>query len=366
MILISTHLQLSAQYKGMFAYFSPNIIQEFTMDEEGNISFSKIFNLNGEPRAISISPDIKIALVPAGGMLMEIFTIDKERNLYYKGLHEYDTFWENPPIFSFDSKYMNTMFFREEIQRWTITLFRREGEYNFINTNKYIDLPGNSWTVNTLAISKYFGTFLGFNHHEDDAEMLVFKFDELAENIYFTGQKIQTKPFEQDRDLTISSNGRYCCAIGFGIGHNDAIMLTINPDGTVNEDFKFVIPQDINLESCIFSPDSKYLYITSQGGYGTLSSYEINYDGTTTFIQVDKQYSLAQAFDITPDGKFGVISHHYSGDDGTQIVSVIKFHSDGTFEKLDKDFKMTGFFSYIKFIPPYVTSADDEIWEMYE
>jgi len=355
-----------SDYKGIVGYFDKSEeMQEFILDEEGNITFGINYDISHEPHKISISPNSKLILVtsgPWGDGRLDLFSIDSNLNLTYKGIALNNVAYYSPVTFTPDSKYVIIICYRTDIEDWTISLFRIEEDL-LIDLSSYIPIPENNLlSLIQLAMSSFGGTFCGVDRQDDIYEMCVFKFDEETETISFTGQRIPLTEIGGTRDTRTSSNGRTCAHSEVGTA---TAILTINPDGSVNEDVHYVAYQDGGINNLVFSPNSQYLYITYMGGSGTLESHHIDWDGTPTLIQYDKgDFEGAQAFDITPDGKFGVIAHHYVPN--YQTVSVIKFNGDGTFQKLDKDFTMLGHFSDLKFIPPYVTSAEDEIWEMYE
>ncbi len=355
------------QYKGIVGYFNKaEEMQEFILDEEGNITFGTTYDISHEPHNISVSPDSHLILVtsgPWGDGRLELFSTDKNLNLSYKGIVLNNVAYYSPVTFNPNSRYVIIIYYRTDIEDWTISLFRIEVD-SLIDLGSYILIAENSLlSLNRLAMSKHGGTFCGVSRRDDIYEMCVFNFDEETETISFTGQRIPLTEIRGTRDTKISPNGRFCAHAEIG---RDTAILTINPDGSVNEDVHYVSYQDIGINNLVFSPNSRYLYITYMGGSGTLESHYLDWDGTPTLIQYDKgNFDNAQAFDVTPDGKFGVIAHHYNID-GTQIISVIKFNGDGTFQKLDEDFTMSGHFSDLKFIPPYVTSTDNNIWQLYK
>jgi len=361
LILFSPSI-LFCQYKGVISYFERFEIQEFTMDEEGNIVFSNVFPVIKEPMYITIAPNREFLIVSIDGWTekdrLELFSIDRDSNIHYEKLLESENFWCNPPTFSPDSKYMITLYYREEISLWTINLFKIEEGYNFVNTGSFIDIDANNLNrVHKLTQVTNNGTFLGNN----DNEMCVFKFDKNTETISFTGQRINISPINSTGDTILSPNERYCAHIGSSLG----CILTIEPDGTVNNDVHFLNTQDLNPNQICFSPNSSYLYISYVGGKGSIESHQIFYNGENNIIQREIGYSVAEPMDITPDGKFIILANRRSiyG----QWISIFRLYEDGTFQKLDKDIYLQNTsISDIKLIPPYVTSTNDEIWEMYK
>jgi len=355
-----------SDYKGIVGYFEKSEIQEFILDDEGNTTFGTTYTISHEPHKISVSPNSHLILVtsgPWGDGRVELFSTNNNLNLNYEGIVLSNTFYNSPVTFTINSRYVIIMHYRIDITDWTISLFKINDGF-LIDLNSYILFSTNNLnSLTILAMSKLGGTFCGVarrDYIDSIYEMCVFKFDEQTETISFPGQRILLTEIGGTRDTRISPNGRICAHSEVG---TDTAILTINPDGSVNEDVHYVEYQDGGINNIVFSPNFQYLYITYMGGYGTLESHQIDWDGTPTLIQYEKgDFIATQAFDVTPDGKFGVIAHHYVPN--YQTISVIKFNGDGTFQKLDKDFTMLGHFSDLKFIPPYVTSAEN--WEMYK
>jgi 6-phosphogluconolactonase (cycloisomerase 2 family) len=210
-----------------------------------------------------------------------------------------------------------------------------------------------------LAFSKYNNTILG--NCGLIKSICVFRLND-NEQLIDTGLRLSTEPYRNNLDITITPDGRFCYTSG-----NDplgVVYCEILPDGEVI--YKGVAITGKYGQKLRTSNNSNFFFLLDEPyGYtdAGIHSYRIEDDGRLTYIDSVLNIDYGECFDITLDDKYIVVNDLISP--SQQRLSVIRLYPDGTLEKLDKDVILSGHFSDIRFIPPYVTAVDD-IWECYK
>ena len=354
LILVLLLVQINSySYRAIACHFDSNIVQVLNLDDEGNLEIIDTIPTANNVEKIIMSPEGKFAYIYYGWEV-EFLNIDKYQNIEYGGKA-----LENRAI-SFASLSSNTKYF---IYRWgEIRLFKINNDLTLIDTGSFIpfnydlDPPEEHFALREYVESKYNNTIIGNNWQIEQLCILNRTEDE---ELIDTGQKISTEPYGANGSVIITPDGKYCYISGnSGLGGvGGTVYCEISPDGEV-------IYKGLATDLC----QSDHLRITRDGRFfvhlaNGIRDYRIEEDGSLTFINSITGLNLSQAFDVTPDNKYIVVSWNYNS--YGQTVSVIRMYPDGTLEKLDKDQVWPGGFSDIRFIPPYVTSVDD-VWECYK
>jgi hypothetical protein len=327
-----------------------NIVTILDLDSEGNVSIYQNIPTDDQTDKIIMASDGKSAFPYLGDI--SIFKIDKNQNVAYLGGSPVMIACWSATI-SYDNKYI----IAKDSAEATIKLLRIEDDFSLTYTGSNRKLNPEEGLL-YMAFSKFNNTILGG----------CFKSKEIAilrlldnEQLIDTEQRLSTDPYRNNTYIIVTQNGRFCYSSGtapYGV-----VCCEILPDGEVL--YKGPVITGKWGTNFRVTSDSRFLIMIDLTDLdnGILRSYRIEDNGSLTEIDSMDNLRLLQTLDITPDNKYVLISWNYIG--SSQTVSVIRLHSDGTLEKLNKDVILPGMFSDIRFIPPYVTSVDD-IWECYK
>ena len=355
LVILLIQISLFA-YRAIACWFESNYVVLLDLDENGNLSVFNTIQLDNETENILIPFSVDFAYTYYG--YISIFNIENNNDVYYLGFSDlsYSTTYAT---ISSDDKYLIITHSVDAC----IKLFRINSDFSLSDTGSFLpfnsdlDPPEEHFSPREYAESKYNNTIIGNNWQIK--QLCILKRTE-DEELIDTGQRISTDPYGANNSVIITPNGRYCYISGnSGLGGvGGTVYCEILPDGEV-------VYKGLATDLC----QSNHLRITKDGRFfvhlaNGIRDYRIEENGNLTFINSITGLDLSQAFDVTPDNKYIVVSWNYNS--YGQTVSVIRMYPDGTLEKLDKDQFFPGHFSDIRFIPPYVTSAEDEIWQMYE
>ena len=339
----------SLAYKALAGLWDSDLIEVLNLDDEGNLTIEKTITLSTTAEEIAISPNGIFAF--SHSINIHSYSIDNNQNVTYIG----DSYEGGVSFVSITTDLNYLMFFAWPNGNSGLQLYKINDDLSLSSTGSYIPYTSLLHPL-YYKESKFNNTIIANNYEYKEIAIFRRNNDELID----TGQRIDITPYNGAGDLVITPNGRFAY-ISAGLP-NATVCCEIFPNGDVT--YKGVVNNVAT--ACIrVTSDSKYLImIDSYNSLYKIRSYRIETDGSLTLVCTIDNMELAQAMDITPDNKFVLVAWHYTS--STQTLSVFQLYSDGTLEKLDKDQIWSGGFSDIRFIPPYVTSTDDEIWEMYK
>lgn len=339
----------------MACWFESNYIVILDLDENGNLSVFNTIQLDNETENILIPYSVDFAYTYYG--YISIFNIENHKDVYYLGFSELS--YSTPyATISSDDKYLIITHSVDACMK----LFRINNDFSLTDIGNSLPIifdlqhPEKHFAPIEYAESRYNNTIISNNYGLK--QLCVLRRTE-DEELIDTGQRISTEPYGVDGIVVMTPNGRFCYVSGGYLDTEATVYCEILPDGEVIYKGAVIAGQKSSQLNRI-TQDSKYFINFNPD----VNCYKIEYDGSLTFIDSTGYFDMAQAFDVTPDNKYIVVSWNYNS--YGQTVSVIRMYPDGTLEKLDKDQFFPGHFSDIRFIPTYVTSTDDEIWEMYK
>ena len=168
-------------------------------------------------------------------------------------------------------------------------------------------------------------------------------------------------------DLAQTSDGRTLIQLSDD-GYLTIYKVEINGSVTLTYDAEMYLEYDIpNLDSLTISHDDKYIFIIARDN-NNVNSFEITPEGTIEPITLWTGFELAQALALTPDGKFLLVSHHYTSGYPHAILSVFEVGSDGSLDWLpDKDVYLDNMPFELTFFPPQrQPTASRPAWNYYE
>jgi len=341
-------------YKALAGLWETDLIQVLNLDDDGNLSIEQTINLTTTAEQIAVSPNGRFAFSHSASI--HAYTIDKNQNVTYIG-DPYGSQVGDLTITT-DLKYIIFTGWPGGISGYH--LYKINNDLSLTSTGSCIPYSDTLSAPQGFQESIINNTIIADNSQHQ--EIAVFRRNE--DVLFDTGVRIDITPYRGNGDLIITSNGRFCYIAGtdpYGI-----VYCEILTNGDVI--YKGVAVENVGghtTPELTITSDSKYLLmIDSYKDPYKIRTYRIEMDGSLTLVFTIDNMELAQAIDLTPDNKYLVVAWNYTS--STQTISVFRLYSDGTLEKLDKDQTIPGGFSDIRFIPPYVTSADDEIWEMYK
>ncbi len=172
-------------------------------------------------------------------------------------------------------------------------------------------------------------------------------------------------PYRGNWDMTGTSNGRLIVALS-----GESIMIhRIDDNGvpatTTYDNQPFGTFGMTNVYKARITPDDRFLIIIALDD-NNVNSFNLSPSGTITPITQLTGFNVAQALAITPDGKFLVVTHHYTSGYPEAILSVFKINEDGSLTYLpDKDVPLSYVVADIKFFPPQRWPTAAKNWTLY-
>lgn len=339
-------------YKAITGEVDSNNSHILNLDDEGNISIEETITLSTTAEIVAVSLNGKFAF--SRSRPLHKYIIDKAQNVTYIG--DFDPGTSGFITISTDLKYII-------FKGWPDWPQGSPGIYLYkINDGLTLSPTGNFIPTNEnlhpleFQESKNSNIILANNY--EYKEVAIFR--RIEDQIFDTCQRISIAPYVGNLDLVITPNGRFCYIAGneYVNGENGTVCCEILPNGNVI--YKGCVTTEGVSSMNKVTSDSRYLLTLG----GAVHSFRIEDNGNLTLIYTSSKMENIQGLAITPDNKYVYVAwnHNLQG----QIISIFRLYPDGTLEKLDKDKLFPQIFTDTQFIPPYVTSTDDEIWEMYE
>ena len=336
------------QYRGAIAYYDLLPDQFFILDSEGNINLGNSF----EGQWIASIDPRGILLLAAD---FDIFTTKTIK--WYR--IEDDGFIQSPYQLPYD--YVTSFV-------WTPTPFRViVGDYD-IRVWQLDPISLNATLISEFNNERppYYPVLvpeLNFLYFRYGLEFYLRRLQYNDATGIVSGPMINfPTPYRGGWDMTGTSDGRLIAAID-----NSSLMIHRIDDEGVPHTTSYYEPFGMrNLHRVCITPNDNFLFILALDD-NNVNSFNLSPSGTITPITQLSGFNVAQALAITPDGKFLLVTHHYTSGYPEAILSVFKINEDGSLTYLhDKDVPLSYVVADIKFFPPQRWPTAAKNWTFYD